>query len=159
MIDFEPSHRNPLHNVPRDFLFAPVVKPRGTRVRVTGQALHVLQRHTLFKQIRNRRDPEGVRGEARGQASVFEAALHHPADVIHMDTRFRERLGFAQRRAEQGSARGRILKPGNVEITGECPLQIVTLRDLTGSVATFKRRQVIACAPMHAQLPNRKGCR
>ena len=52
------SNRNSLHDIPGDLLGAPVVEPGGARVRVAGQALHVLEGDALLEQIRDRRHAE-----------------------------------------------------------------------------------------------------
>lgn len=48
-----------------------------------ASVLHVFERYALFEQIRDDGNAERVRRKARGQGGVREAALHHPADVVH----------------------------------------------------------------------------
>ena len=45
-------HGNPLHDIPFDLALSPVVEPRGARIGVPGEALHVFERHALFEQNR-----------------------------------------------------------------------------------------------------------
>jgi len=52
------SHRNPLHNIPCNLPFSPVVKSRRTRIGVPGQALHVFEGDALLQQVGNGGDAE-----------------------------------------------------------------------------------------------------
>jgi hypothetical protein len=49
-----PSNQNPLDDIPRHLLMPPVVKPSRSCFRVSGQVLHILQRHALVQQIGDR---------------------------------------------------------------------------------------------------------
>ncbi len=49
---------------------------------VAGQALHVREGHALLEEVRNLRDPEGMRRESGGEARRFHAPLQHAADVL-----------------------------------------------------------------------------
>ncbi len=61
-------NRNPLDNITRDSPLAPIVKPRGARIGMAHQLLHVLQRHSLLEKVGNSGDPKVTVGEpARGR--------------------------------------------------------------------------------------------
>lgn len=70
---------------------------------MAGEVLHVFERHALFEQVGDDGDAEQVRRETRGQGSVRQAALHHAADVVHVDGRGRELAGLADRGASLGA--------------------------------------------------------
>jgi hypothetical protein len=55
------SNRNPLHDVPGDLLLPAIVEPRGARVGVAGQMLHLFEGYALFEQIRDDGDAERMR--------------------------------------------------------------------------------------------------
>ena len=59
--------------------------PRGARVGVPGEALHVFERDALRQQVRDRGDSEGMRGLEQGEADILEPALHHAADIIDVN--------------------------------------------------------------------------
>lgn len=80
-----------------------IVEARGARGGVAGEVLHVFERHALFEQVGDDGDAEQVRRETRGQGSVRQAALHHAADVVHVDGRGRELAGLADRGACAGA--------------------------------------------------------
>ena len=44
-----PLYRNPLHDVARDAPLAPIIEPRGARIGMAHQLLHVLKRHALLQ--------------------------------------------------------------------------------------------------------------
>ena len=51
-------HCDAFHDVTSDFAIPSVVKPRCSRVSVSGQILHVFKRNTLAEQIGDRCDSE-----------------------------------------------------------------------------------------------------
>src|SRR5262249_36556957 len=54
------SHGNPLHNIPLNLAFRPVIEAGGTSIGVTSQVLYILTRHALFQQVSDSCRAEGV---------------------------------------------------------------------------------------------------
>ncbi len=51
---------NSLHYIPGDFALPPIIQPRGPRVRMIGQVLHIFQSHPLLQECRDGGHAEGM---------------------------------------------------------------------------------------------------
>jgi len=74
---------------------AAIVKARGARVGVAGQALHVFECHALLQQVSYGGHPERVRREVRGQLGILQPTLDHLADIVHVNSSLGELAGLA----------------------------------------------------------------
>jgi len=123
--DPNPSHGNPLHNIPRNPLPPPVIDLGGLGVGVAGQILHVLKRHVLREQVGDDQDAEAVRAEDRGQPGILQSSLEQAAHVIGRQGTVGLRLAVSQGRPEKRGAFGVGVYPGRLQILPEPAVQIV----------------------------------
>ena len=124
------SNRNPLHDVAGDLLVAAVVEAGGARVGVAGQALDVFEGQALLQEVGDGCDAEGMRGEARRQASIPQSPFDHLADVAGVHRAFGQLPGLADGAAEQGRVPVGFLQSGSLEVFKQNLGQVVTDGDL-----------------------------
>lgn len=80
-----------------------------------GQALHVFERDALLQQVRDGGDAEGMRRVEQGQAGVFQAALHHPANVIYVVT-FPDSLSWLEQMGPKNGIVGKNARPPKYKV-------------------------------------------
>ena len=116
-VDARPKHeinglnRDPLDYVSCDPAVAPIIEAGGSGVGVAGDALHVFEGDALLEQIRNGGHTEGVGRELVGEPGVFQAALHHAANIVDVDRGAGEPLLFAHGAMKHGASLGASRRP------------------------------------------------
>ena len=104
---------------------------------MTGQVLHVLQRHVLGEQICHDQDAEAVGTEDRGEAGILQPPLEHEAHGVGRQGPGGELLLFPQGGPEQGRLLEVLSDPGRLEILPKPAVEVVTDGDLPLLAALF----------------------
>ncbi len=91
----------------------------------------------LFEQIRNGRDPEGVRGEAFRDCGILQPPFHHAAYIVYMKLHAREAFLFPHHALKYRGLFRRIVEASGVEVIENNPFEIVADGDFARLVALF----------------------
>ena len=93
---------NPLYLIERDVVAGPIIKLRRARAFMRGHRLRVFQRAAGFEIGGDAGRAEGVAADPHSHAEAAGAALDHAPGVDAVHSRYGERVGAADSRAEEG---------------------------------------------------------
>jgi len=99
--DYHVSNPDPLDFGHTDVIVAPVVKPGGFRVRVSGHALRDFDTPAVREVVRNPRGPEGVAAYRGFNPGTSSTAAHHVPDIRARHRPGPKLLFLAERGPEQ----------------------------------------------------------
>ena len=108
---------------------------------MSGQVLHILQRHVLGEQVGHHQDAEAVGAEDRGQPGILQSPFEHEAHGVGRQGPGGELLLLAQGRSEQWGLLGICLDPGRRQVLPEPAVEVVADGDLALLAALFPKAQ------------------